>query len=115
MRKTVAIDLDGTMLQYDGHYEQYKYGEPIPGVLEFVNKLIERGHTVVVFTVRQSHQKISDYLVSKGFPRLKVTSTKFGFDMLLDDRAISLPSPTFYVNTDEAVAKIESFRTWWDK
>lgn len=115
MRKSLAIDLDGTLLQYDGNYEQYKYGEPMPGALEFVKKLIERGHTVTVFTVRQSHQQISDYLVSKGFPRLKVTSTKFGFDMLLDDRAINLPNPSFYLNIDEAVDKIENFRTWWDK
>lgn len=111
----VAIDLDGTTCKYDGHYVHNKPGDPLEGALNFVKKLQERGHEVVVFTVRSNATRVQRHLITHGFPKLRVTKVKFGFDVLLDDRAINFPGPQFYADTDQAVAAIENFKPWWKK
>jgi hypothetical protein len=115
MGKHVAIDFDGTIVNYDGNYRTGVYDEILPGALEFVLKLKANGHRVTIFTARGNPKKVSDYLVEKGFPRLTVTCEKSGFDMFIDDRAIPFPGPSFYNNIDDAVKAVEEFKPWWAK
>lgn len=115
MGKHIAIDFDGTIVNYDGNYRTGVYDEPLPGALDFVKKLIAKGHRVTVFTARSNAKKVSDYLVEKGFPRLHVTCEKSGFDMFIDDRAVPFRGPSFYDNVDEAISAVENFKPWWAK
>jgi len=115
MGKHVAIDFDGTLVDYNGVYKSGEYGEPLSGALDFVNKLQSRGHRVTVFTARSNPKRVSEWLVSKGFPKLTVTCEKSGFDLFIDDRAIPYQGPSFYDNIDEAIKVVEEFKPWWAK
>ena len=115
MSKHVAIDLDGTILDYDGNYKSGVYDKPLKGALNFINKLRDRGHRVTIFTARSNPTKVSEYLVQQGFPKLTVTCEKTGFDMFIDDRAIPFPGPSFYDNLDDAINTVENFKPWWAK
>lgn len=50
-RKTIAVDLDATLAQYDGWKGEDHIGDPIPGAQEFVKALMEIGD-VVIHTTR---------------------------------------------------------------
>jgi hypothetical protein len=114
----IAIDLDGVLLDYNG-YVPGQYGEPLKGSLEFVMKMLKRGHQVTVFTARRGHSRVKKHLMRHGFPELPVTSVKSGkFTVFLDDRAIAIPEPTTFAtpeNIDAMVEKIENFDPWWKK
>ena len=109
----IAIDLDGTLLEYDGKYKSGVYGEPLKGSLDLVNKLQSLGHRVTVFTARSNSNDVMNYLIRKGFPKLTVTCEKTGFDMFIDDRAIPFHGPSFYSDIDQAIKQIETFKPWW--
>lgn len=113
MGKHVAIDLDGTLVSYDGNYKTGVYGAPLKGALDFVNALISKGHRVTVFTARSNSKSVSDYLVSQGFPKLTVTCEKTGFDLFIDDRAMPFSGQSFYNDIDKAVQQVEEFKPWW--
>jgi hypothetical protein len=48
----VAVDLDGTLAQYDGWRGIGVIGEPVPAMLTRVMKWIEEGREVKIFTAR---------------------------------------------------------------
>lgn len=50
-RHTVAVDLDGVLASYDGWKGVFHIGNPLPGAVEFCNKLAER-YRVVINTSR---------------------------------------------------------------
>jgi hypothetical protein len=89
---TVAIDLDGTILNYTNHTV---LGEPIPQNVELMRKMKALGWTIVVFTARLSapdgdkKEKIEEYLRSKGVPFDEVTNIKpWKASLFLDDRGM---------------------------
>jgi len=51
MKKSVAVDVDGVLAQYDGWKGVEHIGDPIPGAVEFTKKLQEIAR-VVIFTTR---------------------------------------------------------------
>lgn len=55
-RKTVAFDLDGTLARYDGWRGLEHIGEPLEGAVDAVNKLIERGYDVAIYTTRTNRK-----------------------------------------------------------
>ena len=60
--KSVAVDLDGTILTYDGWRGPTHYGEPIEGATEFLAKVKEK-YRVVIHTCRDTHiPKVHDAL-----------------------------------------------------
>lgn len=117
MKHHIALDLDGTVLDYYG-WGKGKAGDggfedPLPGALEFINELMNRGHKVTIFTAREDHQGVSDFLASKGFPRLAVTSTKLPhFTVIIDDRNLPF-QPVIYSDKTKYITYIESFEPWW--
>jgi hypothetical protein len=111
--RNIAIDLDGTILKYKGWHGRGNFDKPLNGALDFIKTLISRGHVVTIFTARSNSKEVQQFLMQNGFPELKVTSEKFGFDMLIDDRAVPFPGPSFYDNIDSAVAIVENFQPWW--
>lgn len=112
--KHIAIDLDGTILNFDGKFVPGVYTNPMEGALAFIKALLARGHRVTIFTARSNTKRVGDWLTSHGFPKLNVTSEKSGFDMFLDDRAMTFPGPSFYNDTEAAIKAVEEFKSWWD-
>lgn len=50
--KTVAVDFDGVIAQYDGWKGVYVLGEPIEGAREFVQALRSHGYNILIYTAR---------------------------------------------------------------
>lgn len=93
MKKTLSIDFDGVLHDYRDGWTGYEpKGEPIPGALEFVQRVTNEGHEVIVSSCRAYTQigriGIQEWLQRHGFPRLDVTCEKPHATWYLDDRSI---------------------------
>lgn len=95
-RIPVAIDLDGTLAQYDTWQGEEVIGEPIPGALEFLRALYDRGYVIYIFSARAitelGRQAIWRWLRKYGLEALieDVTWEKlYRFYRIVDDRAIT--------------------------
>ena len=89
----IGVDLDGTLAHYDKWRGIDHIGDPIPKMLDRVQKWIDSGIEVRIFTARVHEPEalpfIEDWLYKHGLGCLKVTNVK-DFEMveLWDDRAI---------------------------
>jgi len=56
VKKVIAVDLDGTMAQYNGRehidYNPSKVGQPIPRMIARIKAWLNAGMDVVIFTAR---------------------------------------------------------------
>jgi hypothetical protein len=100
MRRDVAIDLDNTLISYDGGWQgEDKFGDPIPGAKEALELFKKNGWKVIVWTCRTANKLIWDHL-DKHFPNLIDElnanaefensfsySRKIVADIYIDDRA----------------------------
>ena len=73
MKTTIwLIDIDGTVCEDIPNEESYKFisAEPLPGSLEKVKELYERGDRITFFTSRTSeHAEVTEaWLKTHGFP-----------------------------------------------
>jgi len=108
--KTIAIDLDGVLAQYDGWKGPDHYGDPMPGAVDFLKALIVADMQPVIHTSR-SGPALGEWL-RKHFPpevlaNLIVSSTKQPAWLQIDDRCF------LFKGTFPTVAEIENFRPWW--
>ena len=101
MRRTVCLDLDGTLAYYDGWDGLDKIGDPIPGAVEFTKKLSEY-YEIIIFTCRCTKELhrigtnlmskyVKDWLDKHGFAYddIYVGQGKPVADAYIDDRAVS--------------------------
>lgn len=93
MKKTISLDFDGVIHSYEAGWTGYApEGEPIPGSVEFVKKLIANDYEVIISSCRAytqiGREGIRDWLNKHGFPRLDVTCEKPHAVVYLDDRAV---------------------------
>lgn len=51
-RRTIAVDLDGTLAHYDGWKGEDHIGEPVPEMVAHVKKALAEGATIIIFTAR---------------------------------------------------------------
>jgi hypothetical protein len=101
-RKTIAVDLDATLAEYDQWQGVEHIGEPLEGAVEFVEALDRLG-AVVIHTTRVrgdgntppevAAQIVQDWLRKHGF---RYTSIWVGVGKpiaaaYVDDRAVELP------------------------
>jgi len=54
-KKTVAVDVDGVLAQYDGWKGIEHFGDPIPGAREFLETLLQK-YDVLIHTTRCSEE-----------------------------------------------------------
>jgi len=59
MKKSVCVDLDGVLAQYDGWKGVEHIGDPIPGAVQFTKKLQEVARVVIFTTRTNADPKIS--------------------------------------------------------
>jgi hypothetical protein len=105
--KTIAVDFDATIHEYNGFDGDDPQGEPIPGAREGIRELM-KDCRVVVFTARKP-EFVKRWLERKGFPPLHVTNEKSpSFTAILDDRGLN-----FGGNWETAVRQLKGFRPWW--
>ena len=101
----VGVDLDSTLAVYDTFVDETTIGEPIPAMVERVQKMLMQGTIVKIFTARISHvdptvrlqviQAINEWCLKHIGRVLEVTCIKdFGMLKLYDDRAIQVEKNT---------------------
>lgn len=86
--KTLAIDFDQTLMAQNGN----KMGEPLPGVIQAMEELYDRGYGIIIFTVRakteQGIEVVEGWLDHYGIDYHQVTAVKPNAAIFIDDRAI---------------------------
>jgi hypothetical protein len=95
-RRTIPVDFDGVIAEYDGYKGWGVLGEPRPDVLQALVELRSEGWKIVVPTTR-SEQEISGYLDKHGVPFDEInrnsdyntSGPKPVADLYWDDRAVS--------------------------
>ena len=91
-RKTLAIDLDGIILEYDGWKGPKHFGKIIEGVKERLEKL-SRDNDLILFSTRVDGYKhlVNKQLFLEGILEyfIKVTAVKPPADFFLDDKCCS--------------------------
>lgn len=97
-QKTAAIDIDGTICEYNGWKGEDHFGEIREGAREALQKMKEDGWKIIIFTTRGNTHKINEYLTRMNIPFDHInenpdqplrSSGKVIADIYVDDRAIS--------------------------
>lgn len=107
IKKTICVDFDGVLNEYDG-YEEGDLGEPLTGSKEFIKELRKK-YKVVILTSGQKEQVI-DWLNNNGFPSMKVTNRKVPAVAYIGDRAIQ-----FHGNYKKVISQLKNFKPYWAK
>jgi len=95
----IGVDLDGTLAVHTSWKGDDHIGEPIPAMMERVQKWIKQGKTVKIFTARANNPKaipyVKKWLKKHGLGQLEVTNIKDqGMIELWDDRAVRVEKNT---------------------
>ena len=101
----IGVDLDGTLAMYDGWKGADHIGEPVPAMLERVQRWLAKGERVKIMTARVAksdwrpdeaaiehcRQVIQDWTEKHLGVRLPVTNVKdYSMLELWDDRAVQI-------------------------
>jgi len=95
--KTVAVDLDGTILRYNGWKGHKHFGEPIDGAKEALEEFRKMGFKIIIWTTRPDKRSIQEVLRKHNIPYDYINenpyqppdvSNKIYADFYIDDRAI---------------------------
>jgi len=113
-RRTIAVDFDGVIAEYDGYKGSGVLGEPRLDVLEALRELRSEGWKILIHTTRGEHE-ISGYLAQHGIPfdeinrnsDYKTVGPKPVADLYWDDRAVSYSG-----DARKDLGFIRTFKTW---
>ena len=104
-KKTIAIDLDGTLASYSGWKGLEHIGDPLPGAQELIGRLIDEGFDVVLYTTR-TNPDVNGGTAEELAKLVQAWLDRNGFDsrfrialggkpiamMYIDDRAFEVPT-----------------------
>jgi predicted HAD superfamily phosphohydrolase YqeG len=107
-KKTIALDIDGVLAQYDGVYTN-TIGTPVVGSQAFIQQLVDAGFKVVIYSSRPA-EAIYAWLNQHQFPSLEIAAAKPMASMFVDDRALMFRGdfPTIF-------REIQEFHPWWEE
>ena len=113
-RRTIAVDFDGVIAEYDGYKGPGVLGAPRGDVREALALLRAEGWKIVIHTTR-GHEEVGEYLRSNHIPHDEINSNsdyrtqgpKPVADVYWDDRAVCYSGDA---RCD--IDRIRSFRTW---
>lgn len=86
----MIIDLDGTICTEEKTFSR-SLAEPIEGAIETINKLVDNGHTVIIYSARswQEYEMTEDWLKKHNIKYHQLILGKPIGDYWIDDRAIT--------------------------
>lgn len=113
-RRTIAVDFDGVIAEYDGYKGAGVLGNPRPDVVEALRVLNGEGWKIVIHTTR-GRKEIAAYLEQHGIPCDEVNRNsdyqtqgpKPVADVYWDDRALCYSG-----DARKDLDLIRNFRTW---
>ncbi len=96
----IAVDLDGTLAEYHGDFDENVIGHPNPVAIAKVNEMKRAGCRIVIFTCREDNELLRGWLAQAGVPydainenpdvaRADMSSGKVMADVYWDDRAVN--------------------------
>ena len=107
-KKTILIDLDGVLNEYDGKYDETFIPPIRKGAYELIQEL-SNDYKIVIFTSRNL-LRVSKWVIENGLFNYvhNVTNIKEPAYLIIDDRCIN-----FDGNFDTLKREIENFKTWY--
>jgi adenylylsulfate kinase len=113
-RRTIAVDFDGVIADYDGYKGPSVLGQPRSDVREALVLLRAEGWKIVIHTTRGS-EEVEEYLRQHAIPHDEINSNsdyqtqgvKPVADVYWDDRAVCYSG-----DARSDINRIRSFRTW---
>lgn len=113
-RRTIAVDFDGVIADYDGYKGPGVLGAPRDDVREALNLLRSEGWKIVIHTTR-GKDEVEDYLLRNAIAHDEINSNsdyrtpgvKPVADVYWDDRAVCYSG-----DARSDINRIRSFRTW---
>jgi hypothetical protein len=88
-----AFDIDNTLFHTEGN--DYKGSTPIQSRINYVNKLHDKGHYIILYTARGRRSGIDYSQLTKeqadkfGIKYHEIVMGKLDYDLFVDDKAIS--------------------------
>jgi hypothetical protein len=115
--KILALDLDGTLLNYNGGFSPEEFGEPVRGMIEELGKLKEAGWMIVIWSCRTESPEMVEHLNAHEVPFDHINDhpwngpdgpRKIHADVYADDKAL-------LVNGIAAgfADQVMSHKPWW--
>ena len=101
-RKSVAVDLDGTLAEEEETFDPAVIGKPRPGAKKWMDAFESTGARVIVHTCRGDEEVVADWLEEHDIPYDHInenpdqppdTSDKLFADVYWDNRAIDASGP----------------------
>jgi hypothetical protein len=90
----IAVDFDGTLCATRKVGSDYKMGAPGEGAILATRRLVDEGHSIVIFTARnvsdpRVYKAVEDWLNYFQIPYSGITNVKRAeFDVYIDDRCL---------------------------
>lgn len=117
--KTICIDFDGVIAQYQQWEGEEKFGAPVPGVQSALKVLKKEGYRIIIFTTREVSDGLKEYLkqneitydyINENPDQPKNTNSgKPIADLYVDDRSVC-----FRGNWKYTLEDIAYFKPWQD-
>jgi len=113
----LAVDLDGTILNYEGFYGEDKFGHRLSGIAAELEKVREAGWKVVIWTCRPVTAKLKAHLAKNKIPYDYINDHPWNGDkkprkihatVYLDDKGMS-----FDGKIGRLAERIVNFTPWW--
>ena len=115
-RKTIAVDWDGTLVEYHGYKGPMVYGAPVHKMVDRIHQWLVKDFEVIIFTARVSDEHDPERVVMEletievalhdmGLPSLLITANKYArVSQFWDDRGVC-------VNRNTGICKCENLGT----
>lgn len=118
--KILAIDLDGTILEYsEGSFERDQFGQPIRGMREELQEFRDNKVLIVIWTCRSDTPALREHLKKNEIPFDYVNDhpwngpddpRKIHADWYVDDKNVS-----FNGVAEGLARRVMSYRPWWQQ
>jgi hypothetical protein len=101
----VGVDLDCTLALCNRNSSMHRIGPPVPAMLAFVQRMVDSGIRVKIFTARAGEvsqiPKIKKWLEKNKLPGLEITNIKdYEMKRFYDDRGVQVEKNTGRIITD---------------
>lgn len=109
MKKTILIDLDGVLNEYNGNYRENFIPKAAKGVNDFL-KILSKDYNIVIFTTR-NNALATNWLKENSLDKYvsEITNIKRPCLLYIDDRALCYKG-----NFSSTIEEIKKFNTHWE-
>lgn len=116
-KKTICIDIDGTLIRYEDWQGENHFGQLLPGASDAMKKLHEEGWFIIIYSTRANKGILEKFLHKNDLEFDSINENPFQpdnakggkplADVYVDDRALC-----FKGNWEQTLREIFSFKPW---